>query len=164
MNARILKKLCKRAHPLLLQLQTFTHIRGQEIFVVTGGEEPAWQWWRRKWDRKHLSRFERRSRRPTVWIPVLDGTVGVGCMSGYYDPEWLDAPAIDALRDVVMDHFQSPMPDPDLCPDDFTTWMENGGGYIGPPLSGWGGLFRAAELAINQIRATARDAALKDLA
>lgn len=89
MNKRILKKLCKRAAPLLAE---FGDTREQ--FRVERHDPPAWTCPRM--DRKSLDRW---GGKPCSYgfFDALKGTVGVGSMSVGEEPEWEDEPAYDAL-------------------------------------------------------------------
>ena len=129
MNLRILKKLSKRAAPLLLALgdtrQQFKCERddGELGYIINA--------------RKHWQR--RRSKDNTRWDgtpwddriikPAADGngfihiyspssprkgTINVGRMSGYYEPEWSDTPAWYALKEFVESEFM-----------DFDNWNES---------------------------------------
>lgn len=117
MNLRILKKLSKRAAPLLPLLghpwdvfpagkyECYTGIRGHD---------------RKHWER-HRARYPMHRKgdityRPTTgngeyWIVLRDsdqpikGTPMVGAMCGYYEPEWEEKTAWEALVDLVYDHF-----------------------------------------------------------
>jgi hypothetical protein len=75
MNARIFKKLNKRAAPLCIALDP--NLR--DIAFVTAEEDECDGWASR----------------------VLAGTPGFGCVSGYYEPEWSDWSALGMLRDQV---------------------------------------------------------------
>lgn len=122
MNLRTLKKLSKRAAPLLPLLGDS---RGQfpagrdDSYITTLIAD------RKHWERspcspgyeprndystprgaavKHLTRAGR-----TIVIrppgQPRKGTIMVGAMSGYYEPEWSEAAAWEALRDLVYDEF-----------------------------------------------------------
>lgn len=106
MNARILKKLCKRAAPLLDQLGDTT-----EQFPVGGleGYTPAWSL--PKIDRKHSMgtihiREDGRhykTRNSLGWFTPLYGTIGCGWMTLNEESEWADRPAILQLKQAVED-------------------------------------------------------------
>ncbi len=85
MNLRILKKLSKKAAPLLMH---FDH-RG-ELFLAQRGEN------------YHGLVIERH---PKVkeWSAVhpLKGTPMVGAMEGYYEPEWSERTAWDELGECI---------------------------------------------------------------
>ncbi|WP_438852624.1 hypothetical protein [Brevundimonas nasdae] len=116
MNLRTLKKLSKRAAPLLTLLgddrRQFPAERGENYtgLVITA--------------RKHWER--RRSVHPDLWgeheikTPAKDGdgwicisppghprkgTIMVGALEGYYEPEWDEKTAWEALRDIVFIEF-----------------------------------------------------------
>lgn len=107
MNARILKKLCKRAAPLL-------HLLGdtREQFR-TNWREHGGGWGYARFDVKHIERWPRLmpdgSHRTlpnkSGYIRPFHGTVGIGATVGYEEPEWTDEPAYDALVHFVHGHF-----------------------------------------------------------
>ncbi|MBN3853802.1 hypothetical protein G3N59_10460 [Paraburkholderia sp. Ac-20340] len=116
MNLRILKKLSKRAAPLLPLLgDCREQFRAERDGSHTGqaGIE------RKHWDRtsvshggkpwRHDIKFKvRRGERWVVMSPPsspLKGTVIVGEMSGYYEPEWDEETAWESLERIVLDHF-----------------------------------------------------------
>lgn len=105
MNRRILKKLCARAAPLLPQLGD-----KREQFKVEAGDAPSWTCTRM--DRKDLERWP--LMRAAGYFDALPGTIGVGAITGYYDPEWSDEPAYDALAELVWWHFVGLGPDLEL--------------------------------------------------
>lgn len=85
MNLRILKKLSKRAAPLLPLLGD-----GRQQFAA----DPD--------DSGYIStKVESRDKYPMA----LKGTIMVGGMSGYYEPEWDEESAWCALRQLVHWHF-----------------------------------------------------------
>jgi hypothetical protein len=113
MNLRILKKLSKRAAPLLVALG-----HGQEQFPAAKDENYHGMLIR---DRKHWERischpkyeaiagrdeilFKTQKGKLIVMRPPdhpLKGTIMVGGMSGYYEPEWDEECAWKALSDTV---------------------------------------------------------------
>ena len=115
MNLRTLKKLSKRAAPLLPLLgdkrEQFRADRegGHVDFIITD---------RKHWSRSHchptyeacgkeLVYTTRAGRRTVMRSPsdVRKGTVMVGAMSGYYEPEWSEETAYGALLNLVHVHF-----------------------------------------------------------
>src|SRR5690606_19452243 len=94
MNKRILKKLCKRAAPLLLLLRD-----RREQFRCSDDYWPE-SWQMRRMDRKSYERWGGKVNEHRYYIP-LRNTIAVGCMSGYEEPEWDDCPAWEALKDHV---------------------------------------------------------------
>lgn len=116
MNLRILKKLSKRAAPLLEQLgderKQFRAEPGENYHVTVIRA------------RKHFERG-RSPHADLIWpdeikhpakdgngyvymhppTHPLKGTVMVGAVSGYYEPEWDEETAWDALRQQVYYHF-----------------------------------------------------------
>lgn len=96
MNLRILKKLSKRAAPLLRQLGDT-----REQFT-TGGEAGECSWSYCGFERKSYERFlgQRRD-----WLAHMDGIQATGATTGYYEPEWDDEPCWIALRNHVIESF-----------------------------------------------------------
>ncbi len=116
MNLRILKKLSKRAAPLLSMLgddrvqfraddscKSFTNIGGHDF---------------KHWDRMSvphgnpsLGSFKYLPRHGLRWIVMSEpwqpwkGTVMVGESVGYYEPEWEEETAWEALQRAVVEHF-----------------------------------------------------------
>ncbi len=125
MNLRILKKLSKRAAPLLPLLgDSRQQFRAEKCDNYTGLLIRA---------RKHFERLrsphsdpsgrELSLKRPArdkhggyivMWPPhsPRKGTLMVGATSGYYEPEWDEETAWEALRTIVHHHF--------------TDWSEDG--------------------------------------
>jgi len=97
-NPRILKKLCKRAAPLLAVLGD----RRDQFKVVEPGDV---SWCFTGFDRRSYTRPRSlRAINPAVegdWIVPKRGTIAVGGMSGYEEPEWDDEPAFFALVGLV---------------------------------------------------------------
>jgi hypothetical protein len=115
-SLRVLKKLSKRAAPLLASLgddrKQFRAERGESyIGIVIMG--------RKHWERSrsvHADGLRQReiitkARRGNGYIRVyppsqpLKGTVMVGAVSGCYDPEWDEESAWEALEGIVSDYF-----------------------------------------------------------
>lgn len=116
MNLRILKKLSKRAAPLLSLLGDH-----RKQFRANSGDSYTGILIR---ERKHYERIrsphahiihEGGIKRPTadgrgfvaMWPPhhPRKGTVMVGAMAGYYEPEWDEETAYEALLNLVACHF-----------------------------------------------------------
>lgn len=93
MNQRIFKKLTKKASHLIDQLEDFNHLT--KVMVGVNGFESVEQssYWICK---KYMDNFG--------CFTQLDGTVGYGCVSGYYEPEWSDADALSELYDWYIYH------------------------------------------------------------
>lgn len=91
MNSRILKKLSKKAMPLLEQLGC---LKGMQT-GVTDGFDSSWQL--AKCDRKHLKRFRGKSR---DWVREFAGTPWVG-HNDSYSGEWDDRSAWQYLNDII---------------------------------------------------------------
>lgn len=117
MNLRILKKLCKRAAPLLPLLGDK---RGQ--FKCEKGDGciglKTKHYDRKNWERMSVNhegkpyrgiKFKAKSGKHWVIIfpPTnpLKGTIVVGSMCGYEEPEWEEETAWGALRGVVAERF-----------------------------------------------------------
>ena len=115
MNLRILKKLSKRAAPLLPLLgdkrEQFAAEKSENYSGTTGHD-------RKHWERHHAlyplylhGDITYKPRHGEKWIVLrepshpLKGTVMVGEISGYYEPEWSEETAWDSLRDIVYWNF-----------------------------------------------------------
>jgi len=119
-NLRTLKKLSKRAAPLLPLLGD-----KREQFRAEKGDNYHGSIIR---DRKHFDRMRVPFAAPAArdgdikrpardghggWIRMappshpLKGTIMVGAVSGYYEPEWDEETAWDSLRGIVHWHFVS---------------------------------------------------------
>lgn len=116
MNLRILKKLSKRAALLLPLLGD-----DREQFAAEKGENygaGAFRHERKHWERFHSIHGDTR-RGNRKWVPKsgngwsgmrppshpLKGTVMVGAVTGYYEPEWDEETAFGSLCSIVWDHF-----------------------------------------------------------
>ncbi|WP_241295748.1 hypothetical protein [Burkholderia stabilis] len=116
MNLRILKKLSKRAAPLLPLLgddrEQFRADDSCKSFTGVGGHDF------KHWDRMSVphGKRERGSRKYQPkhgrhWIVISEpwqpwkGTVMVGESVGYYEPEWEEHTAWEALQHAVLGHF-----------------------------------------------------------
>jgi hypothetical protein len=73
MNGRQFKKLCKKAHALVIQIDPRAD---QDTYRAIGDES----WWHSQ---------------------IKKGTMGFGAMSGYYEPEWDDYSAWSTLINLV---------------------------------------------------------------
>lgn len=112
MNLRILKKLSKRAAPLVVALGDSRERFKSEKWE---GENP---YSRQAFERKHWRRCQARypidgdpkymPRHGKQWIVFrepsspLKGTEMFGSMDGYYEPEWGDKPAWAVLTEYVL--------------------------------------------------------------
>lgn len=122
MNLRILKKLSKRAAPLLPLLddrrKQFPAEKGGNYHKVFIGDRKHWERspchptfeGRNEWTTKRGADivFVTRAGRHVVMRPPAHprkGTVMVGCVSGYYEPEWDEESAWAALENLVYGHF-----------------------------------------------------------
>jgi hypothetical protein len=116
MNLRTLKKLSKRAAPLLPILgdhrQQFRAERGDNYLKCQITDRKHWERGRSV----HADCISDReiktpARDGNGWVYIhpphhpRKGTVMVGAMSGYYEPEWDEETAWDALKDLVYVHF-----------------------------------------------------------
>lgn len=122
MNLRILKKLSKRAAlllPLLGDCRDQFPAGKDDSDTSIGGCD------RKHWERLSVSHGEKpwrgikfKVKRAERWVVMypptspLKGTVMVGEMSGYYEPEWSEQTAWEALRAAVF--------------EDCTDWTEHG--------------------------------------
>ncbi|OBR52380.1 hypothetical protein [Paraburkholderia tropica] len=122
MNLRILKKLSKRAAPLLVPLgderEQFAAEKGRNYQHLGGHDRKHWDRMRSiHADAPHgsIAYLPKHGQR---WIHMrtpyhpLKGTVMVGAMCGYYEPEWEEETAWESLSRLVCEHF--------------TDWDENG--------------------------------------
>lgn len=116
MNLRIHKKLCKRAAPLLPLLgDKRKQYKAQkwDCSFGHGGLCPCdFKHWERHYARNPFSdSYKVRPRHDKHWIVLhhpdspLKGTVMVGSMSGYYEPEWSEETAWESLCRIVEDRF-----------------------------------------------------------
>lgn len=85
MKPRLLKKLSKKAEPIIINLGL---VKGQSRVVVTDGWEGV--------ESNFIHDYN---------VKQCKGTVGYGAMSGYYEPEWEDSDCYSILFSYVMDHF-----------------------------------------------------------
>lgn len=131
MNLRILKKLSKRAAPLLAALgdqrEQFPAERWESYTSTTGHD-------RKHWTRNASIHSEPMFRSDLHYLPKhglryvamrepvhpLKGTVMVGEMVGYYEREWEEETAWESLLTRVNEHF--------------TAWTRNGPVWHGPRL------------------------------
>lgn len=122
MNLRILKKLSKRAAPLLPILgdcrEQFPAAKDENYHSTAGHDRKHWHRMRAKYPCDFLGEIKYRPRDGQDWIVMREpyhprkGTPMVGAVVGYYEPEWEEETAWDALRRVVYDNF--------------TDWSEDG--------------------------------------
>ncbi|NEV75610.1 hypothetical protein DYI24_00770 [Rhodopseudomonas sp. BR0C11] len=132
MNLRTLKKLSKRAAPLLGQLRSysgdqFPAPKDDDSYHNTFiGDRKHWDRLpchptygaRNDWPGKRGSEivFTTRAGRRKILRPpthARKGTIMVGGMSGYFEPEWTEESAWDALSGYVREHFTEYVPDSD---------------------------------------------------
>lgn len=122
MNLRTLKKLSKRASPLLGQLgdnrEQFRSEKGEGCISILIADRKHWRRGqcypayegRNDWSSPRGAQrlFTTRAGRTMVMSPPYSppkGTIMVGAMSGYYEPEWDEESAWEALETIVRDHF-----------------------------------------------------------
>ena len=115
MNLRILKKLSKRAVPMLALLgddrQVFAAVKDDNYTNIIIYERKHWE---RGWS-VHADlhdEYEVKSLRPNGRFVYMKppshprkGTPMVGAMLGYYEPEWEEETAFEALQDIVWNAF-----------------------------------------------------------
>lgn len=126
MNLRTLKKLSKRAAPLLPLLgeyrQQFRAARYENYHHTFIGDRKHWE--RSRCHPSYEARngwigcgnrgaeivYQTRAGRTVVIRPPTHprkGTIMVGGMSGYYEPEWDEEDAWSALECIVFQHFNT---------------------------------------------------------
>lgn len=118
MNLRTLKKLSKRAAPFLPLLgdrrEQFAAVKGDNYHGLCGFPLKNWQrspchpsYEPAPWDAERFKLITRAGRHIILSEPShpLEGTIMVGGMSGYYEPEWDEETAWGALTDIVRWHF-----------------------------------------------------------
>lgn len=129
MNLRILKKLSKRAAPLLPLLgdnrKQFPAEKFDSFTRVGRIDRKHWERSRVKYPMHFVGEITYRPKDGSDWIvmrqpdPPLKGTIMVGETCGYYEPEWEEQTAWESLRTIVLDHF--------------TEWVDVHGDYIPEP-------------------------------
>lgn len=121
MNLRILKKLSKKAAPMLMVLCTGQ--RYQHAVTANGdGDCDLVGIDRKHWDRHISAHSESSARREVItapkcrrgtrfplvrlWEPMtpMDGTPVIGWLEGYYEPEWEEKTAWAMLVELVASH------------------------------------------------------------
>lgn len=143
MNLRILKKLSKKAAPLLAALgdqrEQFLAEPGENYHSTRIQDRTCWERSRTVWKdlpaEKRDDQFCYRSRKGAVIVlrppsSPLKGTPMVGATSGYYEPEWEEETAWDALQARVW--------------AEFTDWNEDGPTPL-RTFKGPGDILRAAQ-------------------
>ncbi|MBO9589578.1 hypothetical protein [Devosia sp.] len=132
MNLRILKKLSKRAAPLLVTLGDHrehfraAHARtGDNYHGLIGFPRKNWErspchptYQPTGTGRDRIRVTTRRGRAMVLAEPChpLKGTAMVGAVSGYYEPEWDEETAWEALTRLVYTHFTDWCAYPDPLP------------------------------------------------
>ncbi|WP_158138700.1 hypothetical protein [Vibrio metschnikovii] len=104
MNPRIFKKLCKKSAEILERSGFVKHlIKVQQCELYGECPEIAMTY---KWERKsYQGKKVPKSYGINWYVMTLDGTIGFGETSGYYEPEWWDEDALSMLRKAVIDSF-----------------------------------------------------------
>lgn len=116
MNLRIHKKLAKRAAPMLARLGDRREQYKAEKYECYFGHGYLYPCDWKHWERHRAlypfgTDFKFRPRHDKHWIvlrhPIhpLKGTMMVGSMAGYYEPEWEEETAWESLCRLVEDHF-----------------------------------------------------------
>lgn len=117
MNPRILKKLTRRADPIVRKLT-------KQHRIVVGYDDCESVETYQRVEEKYLDRWNGEPNK-YGYFRQLKGTVGYGEMSGYYEPEWSDKDAYSWLSSYLLYRFtdwskvdedsgEYPMPDVDL--------------------------------------------------
>lgn len=114
-NLRILKKLSKRAAPLLAAMgdkrEQFPARRWENYGCPTGMERKHWERTRSVHDEVWGGTIKTPAADGRGWIALsppdhpLKGTIMVGSVEGYYEPEWSETSAWLAFCDLVYIHF-----------------------------------------------------------
>jgi len=161
MNLRILKKLSKRAAPYLLLLgdtrEQFRAERGASYHGLIIRDRTCWE--RSPCHPSHELGVQQRGGEARVCVQAraghrymisppshpLKGTIMLGAVSGYYEPEWDEETAFGALSTQVRTHF--------------TDWEAHAANSDGPwltrDLSTIGELFAAADEMVAERRRAA---------
>lgn len=115
MNLRILKKLSKRAAPLLPLLgdnrEQFPAARWENFTHTRGHDRKHWERSRVPYPLDLRGDIKYRPKDGRQWIVMrepsyaLKGTVMVGETAGYYEPEWEEETAWESLCEIVYWHF-----------------------------------------------------------
>lgn len=127
MNLRILKKLSKRAAPLLPKLgDRREQFRASGDNYIGGTMITARKHWERGRSvhadciRQYEIKHPARDGRGWIYMAPPDhprkGTIMVGAVSGYYEPEWDEETAWTALDELVRCHFTDWHPDHEGTP------------------------------------------------
>ena len=95
MNPRILKKLSKRADPIVAQITQL------ERFVTRPGDDIDSS---QRVERKYVDRWFGKPNKHGYFLP-LKGTVGYGQTTGYYEEEWEEDDAYSVLKRIVESYF-----------------------------------------------------------
>jgi len=104
MNPRIFKKLCKQAAEVLVQsghAKNLIKVQQSELCGDCPEITMSYKWERKSYQGKKVPK----SYGINWYVMTLDGTIGFGETSGYYEPEWWDKDALSMLREAVIDSF-----------------------------------------------------------
>lgn len=122
MNLRILKKLSKRAAPLLPVLgdrrEQFRSEKHDNYHGYLIKDRKHWERGRSTHADTHGDMIKRAARDGQGWVYARPphhprkGTVMVGAVSGYYEPEWDEECAWKAFEDFICAHFTDWEADP----------------------------------------------------
>jgi len=103
MNPRIFKKLTQRAAKALEAKNYVRHLEKIQQHPLDGDApevKGCYRWERKSYGGKPILESLR------TWnLQLLDGTVGFGATSGYYEPEWDDSDALSILLEHVFESF-----------------------------------------------------------
>lgn len=114
MNPRIFKKLSKKSADILERSGCVKHLIKVQQHELDGDCPEITMPY--KWERKS---YQGKMYGKSWLLLTLDGTVGFGATSGYYEPEWWDKDALSMLRGEVIESFT----DWSTCDGD--KWPEN---------------------------------------
>lgn len=117
MNPRIFKKLCKQAAEVLEATGHVKNLIKVKQHPMDGDCPEISAFY--NWERKSYQGKKRTEYHRSWMVLTLDGTVGFGQTSGYYEPEWWDKDALSMLLEAVSNSFT----DWGTCDGD--NWPEN---------------------------------------
>ena len=101
MNPRIFKKLTKKAAVIIDQLGCCNNLHKVVVDVHDVESVETYV----KADLKHRDRWFKDKQYGRRQFTQLSGTVGYGCVSGYYEQEWEDSCAWSILRNHIIESF-----------------------------------------------------------
>ncbi|NAZ55468.1 hypothetical protein GL177_19335 [Vibrio toranzoniae] len=105
MNPRIFKKLTQRAAKALEAKNYVQHLEKIQQHPMDGDAPEIKRSYR--WERKsYIGGKPPKAYYGCGWcVKTMNGTVGFGATSGYYEPEWDDSDALSILIDHVFESF-----------------------------------------------------------